>query len=94
MALVRFSRTAEKQIKSLPKKQAVLLPEWVRSVEIEGLFATQRLRFYRDHSLKGNRYGQRSASLDYSYRVIYLVIEDKIQIVEILEVTNHVHRTK
>lgn len=94
MALVRFTRIAEKQIKSLPKKQIVLLQEWVRSVEIEGLFATQSLRFYRDHPLKGTRYGQRSASLDYSYRVIYLVIEDKIQIVEILEVTNHDYRTK
>lgn len=94
MATVRFTRTAEKQIKALPKKQVVLLQEWVRSVEIEGLFPTQRLRIYRDHALKGNRYGQRSASLDYSYRVIYLVIEGKIQIVEILEVTNHDYRTK
>lgn len=94
MTSVRFAKSAEKQLRKIPKRIQVLLQEWVRTVELEGLFGAQQIKSYRDHLLKGNRYGQRSASLDYSYRVIYFVIEDKIQIVEILEVTNHDYRTK
>ena len=69
--LVRFSRIAEKQIKKLPINIRVFLQEWVRAVELEGIYRTQQLRKYRDHSLN-----------------------DKIRIVEVLEVTNHEYRTK
>ncbi|MGZ3768808.1 MAG: hypothetical protein ACXVCR_01575 [Bdellovibrio sp.] len=72
----------------------ILLQEWVRTVELDRIHGAQQIRSYKDHSLKGNRNGQRSASLDYSYRVIYIIIEDNVQIVEILEVTKHDYRTK
>lgn len=70
MTFVKMNRSVEKQLRKLPKRIQILLQEWVRAVELEGIYGAQLIKSYRDHLLKGNRYGQRSASLDYSYRDI------------------------
>ena len=50
----------------------------------------QKIKGYRDHSLKGNRPGQRSSSLSRRWRVIYTTDELlNLITVEVLEVNHH-----
>jgi len=51
------------------------------------------IKGYKDHALKGDRKGQRSAYLSKSYRVIYhLDKEETFFIIEVLEINKHEYK--
>ena len=53
----------EKQIKKLPNEIAKKFSDWINLIEDEGYLKYLKVISYRDHALKGNRKGQRSAML-------------------------------
>lgn len=89
-SVVILSKGAQKDIKKIPRHILIFFDLWVEIIETEGYPAMQKIRGYRDHSLKGERHGQRSSSLNKSWRIIYhLDVEINLLTVEVLEVTNH-----
>lgn len=62
-AVVVLSRNAQKDLKKIPKHILIQFDLWVEIIETEGFTAMQKIKGYRDHSLKGNRKGRRSSSL-------------------------------
>jgi len=87
---VIISKKAEKSLRRIPRQILIAFDLWVEIIETDGLKAMQKIKGYRDHGLVGDRKGQRSSSLSYSWRVIYELDEkDKIISVEVVEVMNH-----
>ena len=86
--LVLISRKAQKDVRRAPYFIVLKFQDWVDTVEEDGIEAVQKKIGYRDHSLMGKRKGQRSSSLNRSWRVIY-IIETELFYVNVLEVTNH-----
>lgn len=87
---VYLDRGVEKSLKKIPRHILILFDLWIEIIETEGLAEMQKISGYRDHSLKGNRKGQRSTSLNRSWRVIY-ELDTSINLINviILEVNNH-----
>lgn len=54
-------------------------------VEDKGLFQAQRFPGFRDHSLKGDRKGQRSVYLTKKWRTVYTVDSKKGLVLIIVE---------
>lgn len=91
--LVAISKKAEKNLKKIPKHILIQFDLRVEIIETDGFRAMQKVKGYRDHSLKGNRKGQRSSSLSKSWRVIYQLDEKTNQlIVDVLEVNHHEYK--
>ena len=68
----------------------MLFDLWIEIIETEGYQEMQKIRGYRDHSLKGELIGLRSSSLNKSWRIIYeLDIQKNSLTIEVLEVNNH-----
>ncbi|MEA9357272.1 type II toxin-antitoxin system mRNA interferase toxin, RelE/StbE family [Bacteriovorax sp. PP10] len=89
-SIVNLSKGAQRDLKKIPRYIQVLFDLWVEIIENEGYQEMQKIRGYRDHSLKGDRYGQRSSSLNKSWRIIYELDEQTNSLtVEVLEVNNH-----
>ncbi|MFP5492198.1 MAG: type II toxin-antitoxin system mRNA interferase toxin, RelE/StbE family [Bacteriovoracia bacterium] len=86
--LVLISRNARKDVRRAPYFIVLKFQTWFEIVTEDGIEAVQRVVGYRDHPLVGNRKGQRSSSLNRSWRVIY-IIETDHNSVYVLEVTNH-----
>jgi toxin HigB-1 len=94
MDIVDLSRV-KKQLKKVPSFVVKSLNQWVRAIELDGLFATQKIPGYHDEPLRGERKGQRSARLNRKWRVVYTVEKDQsINIVRVEEVMAHDYRTK
>jgi len=90
VTLVEITKTAQKNLKRIPKHILIQFDLWVEIIETEGYKAMQEIRGYNDHALIGNRKGQRSAYLSRSWRVIYTLDERSFNLsVEVLEVNNH-----
>jgi proteic killer suppression protein len=79
----------EKDLRKLPKHILENFRSWVRTVKLEGLEAARLVKGYHDEPLKGKRLGQRSIRLSRSYRVIYSLRINEIQIVFDEEVNKH-----
>ena len=89
-AVVILSKNAEKDLAKLPKNILIKFQLWEREIEINGYLSMQQTIKYRDHALKGDRNGQRSSYLNWSWRVIYILDqEEKIHIIEVIEVNHH-----
>lgn len=87
---VVLSKKADKSLNKIPKQILILLDEWIETIESDGYEAMRSVNGYRDHALAGKRKGQRSSSLNKSWRIIYLYKEETHQIIiEVIEVTNH-----
>ena len=86
----RVSRTRnfDKQLNKVPEfiRKKVML--WVLLIETQGITEVRRYRGYKDETLKGNRYGQRSVRLNKAYRLIYQELEGTVHIL-LLEVHKH-----
>ena len=88
--VVFLNRKASKDLKKVPRHILVLFDLWVEIIETEGFTSMQKIKGYRDHSLKGERKGQRSSSLSRSWRIIYCIDQNtNILTVEVLEVNHH-----
>ena len=79
----------EKDLRKLPRHILENFRSWVRIVKLEGLDASRLVKGYHDEPLKGKRLGQRSVRLSRSYRVIYSLRGNKIQVVYVEEVNKH-----
>lgn len=87
---VLLSKAAQKDLKRIPRHILILLDLWVEIIETEGYSTMQKIRGYRDHSLLGERLGQRSSSLNRCWRIIYQLDEQTNSLtIEILEVNHH-----
>lgn len=86
---VVISKRARKQLEKIPIHIVDKLDSWVHAVEINGLEAVRKIPGYHDEPLRGKREGERSIRLSKAYRAIYLIKRDKIEFVEIQEVTKH-----
>lgn len=87
---VIFTKNAEKDLKKLPPHILNSFSAWVFSIENIGLQETRKIKGYNDEALKGSRKHQRSARLNYAYRVIYVVEADgEINIIQVEEVNKH-----
>ena len=92
-AIVVISKKAVKELKKIPKHILIQFDLWVEVIEIDGFKAMQKIKGYRDHSLKGDRKGQRSSSLSRSWRVIYILDEKTMLLtVDVLEVNHHEYK--
>jgi toxin HigB-1 len=91
--IVVISKKAVKELKKIPKHILIQFDLWVEVIETDGFKAMQKIKGYRDHALKGERKGQRSTSLSRSWRVIYILDEQKkLLTVDVLEVNHHEYK--
>ena len=79
-----------KALKKVPHFIADKVQIWADMVEKEGLFSVQKVPSFRDHSLKGDRKGQRSVYLNKQWRLVYTTNKNSdITIVRVEEVMPH-----
>lgn len=85
---ISYSKDFEKQLAKVPEfiRKKVML--WVFLVESNGIWETAKLPGYHDESLKGERKGQRSVRMNRAYRLIYVVIAERVNI-KLIEVHKH-----
>jgi hypothetical protein len=62
---------ARKDLRRVPAAVADKLHAWVAAVSLVGLDEVRKIRGYDDHSLKGQRKGQRAIRLSLLWRAIY-----------------------
>ena len=80
----------KKQLKKVPVEVRIKFQQWVLFIEDKGLLEAQKFPGFRDHSLKGDRKGQRSVYLTKKWRAIYTLDKnEKIIIVIVEEVMPH-----
>lgn len=92
-ATVVLSKKANKDLKKIPRHILILFDLWIEVIETDGFKAMQKIKGYRDHSLKGDRKGQRSSSLSRRWRIIYILDEQSnLLTVEVLEVNHHEYK--
>lgn len=85
---VLFDRV-KKELRRLPIHIQEKAEKWALDVEEYGLEKVRQLPGLHDEPLKGNRLGQRSIRLSKSYRLIYVVFEETIIVVTVLEIHKH-----
>lgn len=89
-ARIEISNKARKDLRKVPKHIVKNFQRWALLVEDIGLEEARKIKGYHDEPLAGDRFGQRSARLSISYRVIYVETPEKtISIVNVLEVNKH-----
>ncbi len=93
MYVVREHKDAAKALDKAPNHIQQAYEAWKQLIELQGPAALRGVSGYRDHSLKGEWSGARSSSLNYQWRVIYVVQEKEVQIL-VLRVTPHDYRRK
>ena len=101
--LVVVTRTAQKQLRKVPRHIVRKFEGWVVLVTEEGIEAARKIPGYHDEPLVGDREGQRSIRLNRSYRAIYEECQDiagedddevVIEFVSVEEVINHDYQAK
>jgi addiction module RelE/StbE family toxin len=91
--IVELTNNAEKSLKKIPEYVRVLFAEWVKTIMEVSYKYMKSINGYRDHTLKGNRFGQRSASLTRSYRIIYELKETTwVRVIEVQEINKHEYK--
>jgi proteic killer suppression protein len=89
MDIVDLSKI-KKQLKKVPFEVRIKLQQWVLFIEEKGLFEAQKFPGFRDHSLKGDRKGQKSVYLTKKWRLIYTINSDgEVNLIVIQEVMPH-----
>ena len=76
-----------KTIEIFTEEDKISLRYWISFVERNGIVVAQENPSFRDHELAGEWSGYRAASFGFSARVIYRVVDSKIEIVEIERIT-------
>ena len=79
-----------KQLRKVPVEVRVKFQQWILFLETKGLLEAQKFPGFRDHSLKGDRKGQRSVYLTKKWRAVYTTdTEGKVNLVIVQEVMPH-----
>ncbi len=86
---VIISKTAKKQLNSVPKNIKLKFYVWVAFLRDVGMSEVRKSRGFHDEALRGQRQGQRSIRLSRSYRAIYVEKDGAFELIEILEVNKH-----
>jgi proteic killer suppression protein len=87
---VTLTKSAEKDVRKLPRNIQEALLTWITQVSTQGLANTRKIPGYHDEPLSGDRKGQRSVRLNRAYRAIYIQNKDgEIELVTIIEVNKH-----
>lgn len=76
-----------KTVSELTMEDKISLRYWISFVEKNGIIKAQESTSFNDHELIGAWNGFRSARFGFSARIIYRVIDSKIEIVEIERIT-------
>lgn len=93
MWIILLERNALKALHKAPKEILERFEKWKEIAQLEGPKGLHEIKAFRDHSLKGEWQGARASSLNYQWRVIYLVKSKEVKIL-VLEVTPHDYRKK
>lgn len=88
---VVISSTAKKDLLKVPAYIKIKLDTWIDTVERSGLDDARKIPGYHDEPLKGKRWGQRSIRLNRAYRAIYVIINDSIAFIHVIEVHKHAY---
>jgi proteic killer suppression protein len=87
---VTLTKSAEKDVRKLPRNIQEALLTWITQVSTEGLANTRKIPGYHDEPLSGDLKGQRSVRLNKAYRAIYIQNKDgEIELMTIIEVNKH-----
>lgn len=76
-----------KTIEIFTEEDKISLRYWISFVERNGIVVAQVNPSFRDHELAGEWSGYRAASFGFSARIIYRVVDSKVEIVEIERIT-------
>ena len=91
MTKVILSKTGAKEfattLEIFTEEDKISLRYWISFVELKGIKLAQENPSFRDHELLGKWAGYRAASFGFSARVIYRIVDLKIEIVEIERIT-------
>ncbi len=91
MWTVLISRKAQKELDQAPADIQKKFEAWVSVVRAGGVAGSAAVNGYRDHALKGEWLGARSASLSKGWRVIYTVNNEKVTIT-VVRISKHDYR--
>ena len=82
-------RPVEKELIKTPKALVIKFQKWVDDIEKYGLEEVRKVRGWHDHSLKGDRAGQRAIYLNKKWRAVYVIEGREVKIVKVIEVHPH-----
>jgi proteic killer suppression protein len=82
-------RAAEKDLMKTPKALVVKFQKWVDDIEKFGLEEVRKVRGWHDHTLKGDRAGQRAIYLNKKWRAVYRIEGAEVKTVKVIEVHPH-----
>ena len=82
-------RAVEKDLVKMPKPLVIKFQKWVDDIEKYGLEEVRKVRGWHDHTLKGDRTGQRAIYLNKKWRAVYVIQAGEVKIVKVIEVHPH-----
>jgi plasmid maintenance system killer protein len=84
-------RAVEKDLLKTPKALVVKFQKWIDDIEKYGLDEVRKVRGWHDHSLKGDRAGERAIYLNKQWRAVYVIDGTRVKIVRVIEVHPHAY---
>ena len=84
-------RAVEKDLARTPKAMIIKFQKWVDDIEKYGLEEARKVRGWHDHTLKGDRAGQRAIYLNKQWRADYVIEGAGVKIVKVIEVHPHAY---
>lgn len=91
---VDYQLTVEFAIGIITKDDIVLLKRWTIKVEEEGPESLQKTSYWGDHALDGEWRGYRASCFSNRGRIIYRVIDDKIEVRVVRITPDHDYRKR
>ena len=85
---VLVSKSAEKQLRKIPRHIKESLRVWMETVERLGVREARKFPGLHDEPLHGSRKGQRSVRLNKTYRAIYIETDHGLELL-VIEVNKH-----
>lgn len=89
---VNLTKNVKKDLLKAPQFILRKFRKWVGDIEKYGLEEVRKIRGWSDHSLQGDRLGQRAISLNIQWRAIYELSDDGEIYVNVLEVNPHEYK--
>lgn len=86
-------KRVDKVLNSVPMEILQRYEKWKDIVYVSGPDGLKQIKGFKDEALKGNWKGFRASRLNFQYRVLYKVIEDRV-LVQVENVTTHDYRRK
>lgn len=84
-------RAVERDLLRTPKPLVIKFQKWIDDIEKYGLEEVRKVRGWHDHTLKGDRAGQRAIYLNKQWRAVYVIEGAGIKIVRVIEVHPHAY---